>query len=158
MNCNRAQILNQRRRQLARARKSASGFTLAEVLAALVFMAILIPVAIEGISIASRSGEVAARKSDAALVAESVLNEMIVTTNWNSSLQNGNVRQGIHDFQWTLHNDPWNQDPNATTMRQLSVEVKYTAQGRDYSVRLATLVDSSPPQTQTTTAATTTTQ
>src|SRR5712671_1012811 len=127
-----------------------SGFTLAEVLAALVFMAILIPVALEGLSIASRSGQVAARKSEAALVAESILNENIVTTNWNTSLQNGTVRQGFHDFQWTMRNDPWNQDPNATTMRQLSVEVKYTAQGHDYSVRLSTLVDSAPPTAQTT--------
>ncbi len=141
MNCNRARI------------DRSSGFTLAEVLAALVFMAILIPVAIEGLSIASRSGEVAARKAEAVLVAQSVLNENIVTTNWNS-LQNGTVRQGIHDFNWTMRNDPWNQDLNATTMRQLSVEVKYTAQGRDYSARLATLVDSSPPVTQTTTTAT----
>jgi type II secretory pathway pseudopilin PulG len=128
-----------------------SAFTLAEVLAALVFMAILIPVALEGLSIASRSGEVAARKSEAALVAESILNENIVTTNWNTSLQNGTVRQGVHDFQWTMRNNQWDQDPNATTMRQLSVEVKYTAQGHEYSVRLATLVDSSPPQIQTTT-------
>src|SRR5947199_3046494 len=121
MNFNRAHTKNNSR--------PTCGFTLAEVMAALVFMAILITVAIEGLSIASRSGEVAARKAEAALVAESVLNEMVVTTNWNSSLQNGNVRQGIHDFQYTIHNDPWNQDPNATTMRQLSVEVKYTAQG-----------------------------
>jgi len=150
MNCNRAQVISHPRQ--AKTKNSSRGFTLAEVLAALVFMAILIPVAIEGLSIASRSGEVSARKAEATLVAESVLNETIVTTNWNSGLQNGNVRQGIHDFRWTMHNDPWNQDPNATTMRQLSVEVKYTAQGRDYSVRLATLVDGSPPQTQTTTA------
>ena len=134
---------------------SRSGFTLAEVLAALVFMAILIPVALEGLSIASRSGEVAARKSEAALVGESILNENVVTTNWNTSLQNGTVRQGLHDFQWTMRNDPWTQDPNASTMRQLSVEVKYKAQGRDYSIRLSTLVDSAPPTTQ---SGTTTTQ
>src|SRR5438093_13251796 len=101
-----------------------AAFTLAEVLAAMVFMAILIPVALEGLSIASRSGEVAARKSEAALVAESILNEHIVTTNWNTSLQNGTVRYGTRDFNWTMRNDPWTQDPNATTMRQLSVEVK----------------------------------
>src|SRR5882757_7740168 len=93
-----------------------AAFTLAEVLAALVFLAVLIPVALEGLSIASRTGEVAARKSEAAIVAESVLNESIVTTNWNTSLQNGTVRQGTRDFTWTLRNDPWNQDPNATTM------------------------------------------
>src|SRR5947209_548997 len=143
MNFNRAHTKNNSRQTC--------GFTLAEVLAALVFMAILIPVAIEGLTIASRSGEVAARKAEAALIAQSILNESIVTTNWNGGLQNGNVRQGIHDFRWTMRNDPWAQDPSATTMRQLAVEVRYTAQGREYSVRLATLVDSSPPTiTQTT--------
>jgi type II secretory pathway pseudopilin PulG len=132
-----------------------AGFTLAEVLAALVFMAILIPVALEGLSIASRAGEVAARKSMASLVAESVLNETVITTNYARSLQNGTVRQGDQDFKWTLKNEPWNQDPNATWMRQLSVDVAFSAQGRDYSVRLTTLVDTTPPTDQTGTGTTT---
>src|SRR4051812_36846516 len=126
-------------------------FTLAEVLAALVFMAILVPVALEGLSIAGRAGEVAARKSEAALVAESVLNETVVTANWSQSLQNGVKRQGNRDFKWTLRNDPWNQDPGIATMRVLSVEVSFQAQGHDYSVQLSTLVDSGTPNTQTTT-------
>ena len=42
-----------------------------------------------------------------------------------------------------MRNDPWNQDPNQNVIRQLSVEVTFTAQNRDYSVRLSTLVDSS---------------
>ena|SRR5436190_11646493 len=125
-----------------------SAFTLAEVLASLVFMAILIPVALEALSIATRAGEVAARKGEAALVAERVLNEIVVTTNWNKSVQSGSVRQGVREFRWTLHNDPWNQDLSQNAMRQLSVEVIYTAQGQDYSVRMSTLVDSTPPGTQ----------
>jgi hypothetical protein len=125
-----------------------SAFTLAEVLASLVFMAILIPVALEALSIATRAGEVAARKGEAALVAERVLNENVATTNWNNSVQSGSVRQGVREFRWTLHNDPWNQDLSQNAMRQLSVEVIYTAQGRDYSVRMSTLVDSTPPGTQ----------
>jgi hypothetical protein len=125
-----------------------SAFTLAEVLAALVFMAILIPVALEALSIATRAGEVAARKGEAALVAERILNENVVTTNWNKTVQSGTVRQGIREFRWTLHNDPWNQDISQSAMRQLTAEVTYTAQGRDYSVRMSTLVDSTPPGTQ----------
>ena len=126
-----------------------SGFTLAEVLAALVFMAILIPVALEGLSIASRAGLVAARRSEAALVAERVLNENIVTTNWNTSVQNGTVRQGFRDFRWTLRNDPWDLDPNQNSIRLLSIEVTFSAQGRDHSVRMNTLVDSSTPLSST---------
>src|SRR5215831_14966974 len=63
-----------------------AAFTLAEVLAALVFMAIVIPVALWALGISSRVGEVAARRGEAALVAERILNESIVTTNWNRSV------------------------------------------------------------------------
>src|SRR6266542_2846556 len=118
-----------------------SAFTLAEVLAALVFLAILIPVALEGLSIASSVGEVATRKGEAALVAERVLNESIVTTNWNRSVQTGTVRQGPREFPWTLRNDPWNQDPNQSTMRLVSVEVKYFVKGRERAFTLTTLAD-----------------
>ena len=117
--------------------KSCAAFTLAEVLAAMVFMAIVIPVVVECLSIASRAGEVAQRKSEAARVAERILNENIVTTNWNQSSQSGTVEDGVRQFDWKLQNDNWSQDP----MRLLTVQVKYTVQGRDYSVQLSSLVD-----------------
>src|SRR2546426_2546590 len=141
---------NNSSRRIGRLRLTAA-FTLAEVLAALVFMAILVPVALEGLSLASRAGEIAARKSEAALVAERVLNESVVTTNWSATVQNGTVRQGIRDFRWTLRNDPWDKDPNQTAIRLLAVEVTFAAQGRDYVVRMNTLVDSSTPLSQSTT-------
>ncbi len=131
--------------------KRSSAFTLAEVLASLVFMAILIPVALEGLHLASRAGEVAARKGEAALVAERILNENLVTTNWNTTVQNGTIRQGVRDYRWTLRNDPWDKDPNQGVIRLLSAEVTYSAQGRDYSVKFSTLVDSSTPSSQSTT-------
>jgi hypothetical protein len=124
-------------------------FTLAEVLAALVFLAILIPVALEGLNIASRAGEAAARKSEAGLVAESLLNNTVVTTNWNQTVQSGVVKQGLREFHYTIRNDPWTQDPAASTMRQLTAEVSYSVQGVPHSVRMSTLIDSSPPNTQT---------
>jgi type II secretory pathway pseudopilin PulG len=130
-------------------KRQANGFTLAEVMAALVFMAIVIPVALQALSIASRAGEVAGRKQEAALVAERVLNENIVTTNWDKAVQNGTIRQGLRDFRWTLRSEPWNEDPYQSNLRLLSVEVLFDAQGRDYSVKLSTLVDNSSPLNQT---------
>ena len=112
-------------------------FTLAEVLAALAFLAILIPVVVECLNIASRAGEVAERKGQAARVAENVINESIVTTNWAQSSQSGTVEDGTQQYKWTLETEPWNQDP----MRLLTVDVKYSVQGKDYSVQLSTLVD-----------------
>jgi Tfp pilus assembly protein PilV len=123
--------------------RSTAGFTLAEVLAALLFMAIVIPAAIEGMHIASLAGTVAERKGEAARVAQRLLAENLVTTNSSQSVQSGTLTEGQRQFNYTMRSDPWSQDPSQNVIRQLSVEVKFTAQNRDYSVRMSTLVDSS---------------
>ena len=122
----------------------AAGFTLAEVLAALLFLAIVIPAAIEAMHVASLAGDVAARKGAAARVADRILNESIITTNWNGGVQSGNITENGQDFRWTLTTSQWPQD----TMQLLTAEVKYSAQGKDYSVKLSTLA-SLQTQTQT---------
>ena len=66
-------------RPISDANHCRSAFTLIEVLAALVFMAVVIPVAVEGLRVASRAGEVGRRKAVAGRIAESMLNELIVT-------------------------------------------------------------------------------
>jgi hypothetical protein len=109
-------------------------------------MAIVIPVAIEGMHIASRAGTVSERKGEAARVAQRLLAETLVTTNWNQAVQGGVLTEGKREFAWTMHSDPWTQDPSQNVIRQLSVEVKFAAQGQDYSVRMSTLVDSSQPE------------
>lgn len=120
-------------------RRLRSAFTLAEVLAALAFLAILIPTVIECLNIASRAGEVAERKAHASRIAENVLNESIVTTNWSQSSQSGTVEDGTEQYKWSIENAPWSQDP----MRVLTADVKYSVQGKEYSVQLSTLVDQS---------------
>src|SRR5208337_3553755 len=70
-----------------------SAFTLAEVLAAMLFLAIVIPAAVEALHVASLAGDVAARKGVAARLADRVLNESLVTTNWNTGTQSGTVTE-----------------------------------------------------------------
>jgi len=120
------------------ARKSEAAFTLAEMLAALLFLAIVIPTAIEALHVASLAGEVAARKSEAARVAGRVLNESLVTTNWSGGMQSGTITEGILDFRWKLTTQNWPQD----SMQLLTAEVTYSAQGKDYSVQMSTLAAS----------------
>ena len=115
-----------------------AAFTLAEVLAALLFLAIVIPTAVEALHIASLAGEVAARKGAAARVADRILNESLVTTNWSGGMQSGTVTEGILDFKWKLTSQNWPAD----SMELLTAEVTYSAQGKDYTVRLSTLANS----------------
>ncbi len=126
--------------------EASAGFTLAEVLAALLFMAIVVPVALQGMHVATLAGTVGVRKGEAVRVAQRILDNAILMTNWSATTQGDTTREGIRDFRWTLRNDPWNIDLNQNVIRQLTVEVFFTAQEREYSVRLSTLVDSTPPQ------------
>jgi len=121
-----------------------SAFTLAEVLAAMLFLAIVIPTAVEALHVSSLAGEVAARKGMAARIADRVLNESLVMTNWNNGVQNGTVSEGALDFRWALTSQAWPQD----TMQLLTAEVTFQAQGKDYSVKLSTLANL-PAQTGT---------
>ena len=124
-------------------RRRRAAFTLAEVMAALLFLAIVIPTAVEALRIASLGGEVAVRKAAAARVADRILNESLVTTNWNNGTQSGTTSEGTLDFRWTLTAQNWTEDP---AMQLVTAEVKYSAQGKDYSVKLSTLA-TQPGQT-----------
>jgi hypothetical protein len=119
----------------------ASAFTLAEVLAAMLFLAIVIPAALEALHVAGLAGEVAARKGAAVRLADRLLNESIVTTNWNSGSQGGTANEGAQEFRWTLNNQNWPADTKAG-MRLLTANVNFSAQGHDYSVELSTLANS----------------
>ncbi len=114
-----------------------SAFTLAEVLAAMLFLAIVIPTAVEALHVSSLAGEVAARKGAAARIADRILNESLVMTNWNNGVQNGTVSEGALDFRWTLSSQAWPQD----AMQLLTAQVTFQAQGKDYSVKLSTLAN-----------------
>ena len=118
--------------------RGVDAFTLAEVLAALVFMAIVIPVALQGLQIASRAGMVAERKREAARVAERVLNESIVATNYVQAVASGTVLEAEREYRWTLRTEAWTE----STMQLLSVEVTFPVQGQDYTVPMSTLVSS----------------
>lgn len=120
-------------------RRSAPAFTLVEVLAALLFMSIVIPVAVEGIRIASRAGLVAQRKAVAARVADRVLNDLLITGQWQSGLLSGQVREGREQFLWSGTLEPW----EAGRLQQLTVRVTYTVQDREFDVGITTLADNS---------------
>ena len=112
------------------------GFTLVELLAAMAFMAILIPVVMEAIAISNRAGQVAQRKAIAARVADRVLNEYVANGPQNRGLQRGTVEEGAYKFDWNISVENWRED----NMRQVTAQVTYPMQGKEYSVELSTLV------------------
>src|SRR5437016_11409065 len=117
-------------------KRAPAAFTLVEVLAALTLMAIIIPVAVDGLRLSNLAGQVGQRKAVAGRIAERVLNEAIVTGQLSGATQNGVVQEGAQQYQWAIRSELWSQD----AMRLVTVQVIYPVQGRDYEVRLSTLV------------------
>jgi type II secretory pathway pseudopilin PulG len=110
---------------------------LVEVLASLLLMAIIVPVAMQGMSIASRAGIVSQRKAAAMRVAERVMDEMIATNQLTQNSTNGSQTDGDTTYAWTMAAEPWTAD----TMTLLTVHVTFTVQGHDYEVAASTLFD-----------------
>src|ERR1051325_1098415 len=119
------------------AKRIRAGFTLAEVLAALAFMAIVIPVAVQGLRLASLAGQVGLRKAVAGRIAERVLNELSVTGQLQRSGTSGVTQEGALEYRWTVRAEPWPED----AMRLVTVQVTFPVQGQDFDVRVSTLMD-----------------
>ena len=112
------------------------GFTLVEVLAALLLMAIIIPVAMDGMSVASRIGVLGQRKAAAMRVAERVLNELIVENQTQQSSSSGTTVDGDTSYPWTMRVESWTED----AMQQMTVTVQFTVQGSVYDISTTTLL------------------
>ena len=124
---------------LLAAKRASLGFTLAEVLAALAFMAIVIPVAVEALRVANLAGEVGQRKATAARIAERVLNEWVIGSRLPGSGQSGAVQEGPQEYRWSIRSQAWTED----AMNLVTVRVTFPVQSHEYDVSLSTLVSTS---------------
>lgn len=118
-------------------RRGRRGFTFIEILAAMLFMAIVIPVAIQGITLANAVGVRAARKRIATELAARILNEAVVTQSWRDGDEDGAFEDEFSDYRWKITSASWAED----TMRLVTAEVTYKVQDREFTERLSTLAD-----------------
>ena len=116
-----------------------AGFTLVEVLAAMLFMAIVLPVICQAMATANRAGVLAERSREATQLADRVLNESIVSGVWEQGDQTGDFAPDHPGYSWKLTTTGWTED----AMTVVTVKVIFTVQGRESSVSLSTLVPES---------------
>lgn len=112
-----------------------AGFTLAEVLAAMAFLAILTPVILQGLSLAGRAGARAAREAVALQLADNRLTEMIADESWMGGSLDGDFGEEWPGYRWSLE-----QTAAAVgDLIELTLYVDFEVQGRAHRVNLSTL-------------------
>jgi general secretion pathway protein I len=127
----------------------ARGFTLIEALAALLLVAIVLPVVMHGVSLATRAGASAKRQTQAVSLARSKLAELIATKQWKAGALSGNFDDmpgdgSELDYAWTAETTSWKEQ----YVKQLDVRVTWTSAGMQKQLTLTSLVYEGKPKKQ----------
>ena len=128
-------------------KRSAQAFTFVEVLAAMVFLGILMPVVVSALMVANRAAVVAERSTIAAQLGENKLGELMLGDAWTSAGTRGAFGADMPGYRWQLTKATW----EAGAMTELTLEVFFKVQGTEHEARLSTLVDESLKAGSTTT-------
>ena len=128
-----------------------AAFTFVEILAALIFLAILLPAVFEGITLANRASVLAERQAVAVELTQNKLAELTLDDTWTSADPRGDFGPDWPGYRWESTQTAWDMD----TMTVLTVQTFFPVQGREQSLSLSTLV-SSTASTLTTTASSST--
>jgi prepilin-type N-terminal cleavage/methylation domain-containing protein len=112
------------------------GFTLVEILATLALVAIILPVAMSGISLALGVADQGRRQTEAASLAQTKMAEIIASQQWQTSSLAGDFAPDLPEYRWVAQFTDW----QGTTLKQLDVQVLWSQGGTDRAVALSTLV------------------
>lgn len=118
------------------------GFTFVEVLAAMVFLGILIPVVISALMVSNRAAVVAERSTIAMQLGENRLSELMLGDAWTTAESRGDFGEEWPGYRWELKRQDW----QSGAMTELTLDVFFAVQGQEHDVRLSTLTSESLKQ------------
>ena len=126
--------------------KGRAAFTFVEVLAAMAFLGILIPVLASALHLSSGVGSAAERSTIAAQLGENRLNELTLGDAWTSAESSGDFGTDWPGYRWELKKTDW----QTGAMTELVIHVFFPVQGGEHEVQMSTLVSDSLTQDPTT--------
>lgn len=129
-------------RRVGHRQTGAAGFTLVEILAAMVFMGVLIPAIISALLLSNRAAVIAERATIASQLAENKIDELMIDNAWQSAGKNGDFGADYPGYRWESTQTNWQTGTLTGSMTELSLDVFYTVQGQERKAHFTTLVNS----------------
>jgi prepilin-type N-terminal cleavage/methylation domain-containing protein len=128
----------------SRRARTRRGFTLIEVVFTLLLISIALPVVMNGISISTRAGAFAKRRSEAGALAQSKLNELVSTGLWQSTLE-GDFGPDApwNGYVWNAELVNWSSTMGvngSNVVQELDLHVSWKEGNTPQSVTVSTLV------------------
>src|ERR1700761_3307778 len=93
-----------------------AAFTLVEVLAAMAFLAILVPVLVSALRVSTRNSEAGERSANALQLGENKLNELLLNDAWSTGQNRGDFGTDWPGYTWEMSNENWSEDSNMTSL------------------------------------------
>ena len=118
------------------AKISRRGFTLLEILATFVLIAIIIPVAMKGIGMVVRLADHSVQQAEACSLAENKLAELLVTQDYIDGAQTGDFKPEWPEYRWEVDVVEWGQ----ASLKEITVKVLWEDAQQERIVTLNTLV------------------
>jgi type II secretory pathway pseudopilin PulG len=115
--------------------RSARSFTLIETLATLALAAIVLPLAMHGVTLSLRTATSARQQSEAAQLAELKLNELLVMRDTLQLNSYGDFGDNWPQYRWQTNSVHWGD-----ALYEVTVTVQWEDRGRERDLSLATLV------------------
>jgi prepilin-type N-terminal cleavage/methylation domain-containing protein len=115
------------------------GFTLIEVLAAMLLIAIVLPVVMQGITAGLAASSAARRRTEAAGLAEEKMGEILANGLWQGGVMQGDFSPDWPDYKWQATVSGWAQDTSLSNLQEIDLRVFWTADNREQAVNLSTL-------------------
>jgi len=112
------------------------GFTFIELLATIVLIAVIMPVAMRSIGLCTRLAGQSRRQMEAVSLAKAKLTELVVSGQWQDGNQRGQFEKEWPEYEWSLTVTNWTD----ASVRQLELTVSWRSVGRQRGVTLSTLM------------------
>ncbi len=117
-------------------RRHRFGFTLIEVLVTISVISIVIPVIMQGISIATALASVTRQRAEVVTLAQSKLEELVISGEWQTGDLSGDFSPDYPNYQWQASVTEWDE----LDMMQLQLNVTWASRGTQREVVLSTLI------------------
>ncbi len=124
------------RDNLARSHSRSHGFTFVELLATVVLIAVIMPVAMRSIGLCTQLAGQSRRQIEAASLARAKLTELTVSGEWENGDQRGDFGTDWPGYEWSATVGNWTE----TSVRQVDVTVSWRSAGHERQVTLSTLM------------------
>lgn len=119
-----------------RGRGGVRGFTLVEVLAAILILSIVVPSLIKAYTVCGSIASLSRQRAEALGIAQSSLDELVATREWMNGTPSGEEKPGPTTYQWETSLTSWEE----ANTQLLTITVSWLNAGQRQEMKLETVV------------------